>query len=211
MVQPGLASESRSFQRSTFPPGGSGFPERVGEIPSSLPDLPPRLPDILLRLAVSFARAPRVGGGGEIEDQQEKVGDALCPAGRGIRGGRALPGGEEGPLCARRTGRTSPYGGRCAQAALATMRKMSPTSLKVTLRNVRDAARFHRLEESFQQDFRIALACIAGHDFIEGIRAQIVDKDRNPRWRPATLEGVTAEIVGRHFKSVGGLELHFAD
>jgi len=98
-----------------------------------------------------------------------------------------------------------------AQAALATMRKMSPTSLKVTLRNVRDAARFHRLEESFQQDFRIALACIAGHDFIEGIRAQIVDKDRNPRWRPATLEGVTAEIVGRHFKSVGGLELHFAD
>jgi enoyl-CoA hydratase len=98
-----------------------------------------------------------------------------------------------------------------AHAALATMRKMSPTSLKVTLRNIRDAARFRRLEQSFQQDYRIALACIAGHDFIEGIRAQIVDKDRNPRWQPDTLEGVTPDIVDRHFKSVGELELRFAD
>lgn len=98
-----------------------------------------------------------------------------------------------------------------AHAALATMRKMSPTSLKVTLRNVRDAASFTRLEQSFQQDYRIALACIAGHDFIEGIRAQIVDKDRNPRWQPDTLQGVTRDIVDRHFKSVGDLELSFAD
>jgi enoyl-CoA hydratase len=97
------------------------------------------------------------------------------------------------------------------QAALAVMRKMSPTSLKVTLRNVRDAAHFKRLEESFQQDYRISLACLTGHDFTEGIRAQIVDKDRNPRWRPDTLEGVTADIVDRHFKSVGDLELSFAD
>jgi enoyl-CoA hydratase len=98
-----------------------------------------------------------------------------------------------------------------ARAAHATMAKMSPTSLKVTLRNVRAAASFKRLEESFQQDYRIALACIAGHDFIEGIRAQIVDKDRNPRWRPDRLEDVTSDIVDRHFRSVGELELKFAD
>ena len=98
-----------------------------------------------------------------------------------------------------------------ARAALASLQKMSPTSLKVTLRNVRDAAAFERVEASFQQDYRIALACIAGHDFIEGIRAQIVDKDRNPRWRPDTLEGVTPDIVDRHFKMVGDLELNFAD
>jgi enoyl-CoA hydratase/carnithine racemase len=97
-----------------------------------------------------------------------------------------------------------------ARATLAVMRKMSPTSLKVTLRNVRDAAHFKRLEESFQQDYRISLACLSGHDFTEGIRAQIVDKDRNPRWRPDTLEGVTADIVDRHFKTVGDLELNFA-
>jgi enoyl-CoA hydratase len=98
-----------------------------------------------------------------------------------------------------------------AQAAHATMAKMSPTSLKVTFRNVREASSFKRVEQSFQQDYRIALACIAGHDFIEGIRAQIIDKDRNPRWRPDRLEDVTPDIVDRHFKSVGELELTFAD
>jgi enoyl-CoA hydratase len=96
-----------------------------------------------------------------------------------------------------------------AQAALETMRKASPTSLKVTLRNIRSAAAFERVEQSFAQDYRIALACIAGHDFIEGIRAAVIDKDRNPRWRPETIEAVTAEIVARHFRSVGELELRF--
>jgi enoyl-CoA hydratase len=96
-----------------------------------------------------------------------------------------------------------------AQAALQAMRKASPTSLKITLRNLREAASFKRVEECFQQDYRIALACIAGHDFIEGIRTAIVDKDRKPAWRPDTLEAVTPEIVERHFKSVGELELKF--
>ncbi|MGO8922480.1 MAG: enoyl-CoA hydratase/isomerase family protein [Xanthobacteraceae bacterium] len=96
-----------------------------------------------------------------------------------------------------------------ARAALDVMRKASPTSLKVTLRNIRSAATFDRVEQSFAQDYRIALACIAGHDFIEGIRAAVIDKDRNPRWRPDTIEAVTSEIVDRHFRSVGELELTF--
>ncbi len=96
---------------------------------------------------------------------------------------------------------------RAARAAIATK---SPTSLKVTLRNIRTALSFAALEDSFRQDYRIALACMAGHDFIEGIRAAVVDKDRNPRWQPARLEDVTAAIVDRHFKSVGALELTFA-
>jgi enoyl-CoA hydratase len=79
------------------------------------------------------------------------------------------------------------------------------------LRNVRAAVSFKRMEQSFQQDFRIALAAIAGHDFIEGIRATIVDKDRNPKWRPHRLEEVTPDIVDRHFQPVGALELKFPD
>ncbi len=98
-----------------------------------------------------------------------------------------------------------------ARAALQTVAKASPTLLKVTLRNLRSAVSFKRLEESFQQDYRIALACIAGHDFIEGIRATIVDKDRNPAWRPNALEDVTPDIVERHFQPVGALELKFPD
>ncbi|HML07175.1 MAG TPA: enoyl-CoA hydratase/isomerase family protein [Xanthobacteraceae bacterium] len=98
-----------------------------------------------------------------------------------------------------------------ARAALATLGKMSPTSLKIALRNIRSAVSFSRVEQSFQQDYRVALACIAGHDFVEGIRATIVDKDRNPVWRPDKLESVTPEIVDRHFRSVGELELTFTD
>jgi len=75
-----------------------------------------------------------------------------------------------------------------AGAALADILTKSPTSLKVALRNVRSAVSFNSVEESFQQDYRIALACIAGHDFIEGIRATIVDKDRNPAWQPDRLK-----------------------
>jgi enoyl-CoA hydratase len=96
-----------------------------------------------------------------------------------------------------------------AQAALDVMRKASPTSLKVTLRNIRSVATFDRVEQSFAQDYRIALACIAGHDFIEGIRAAIIDKDRNPRWRPEKIEAVTQEIVDRHFRSLSEQELTF--
>jgi enoyl-CoA hydratase len=98
-----------------------------------------------------------------------------------------------------------------ARSALAVLEKVSPTSLKITLRNIRSAVSFKTVEESFQQDYRISLACIAEHDFIEGIRATIVDKDRNPVWRPAKLEGVTQDFVDRHFRSVGALELNFTD
>lgn len=100
-------------------------------------------------------------------------------------------------------------GEESAHAALDAMRKASPTSLKITLRNLRRAASFKRVEECFRQDYRVALACIAEHDFIEGIRAAIVDKDRKPAWRPDKLEAVTPEIVERHFKSLGELDLTF--
>ena len=98
-----------------------------------------------------------------------------------------------------------------ARAAAATLQKMSPTALKITLRNIRSALSFAEIEQSFQQDYRISLACIAEHDFIEGIRAAIVDKDRKPAWRPDSIERVTPEIVERHFQPLGSLELTFPD
>jgi enoyl-CoA hydratase/carnithine racemase len=98
-----------------------------------------------------------------------------------------------------------------AHAAAATLQKMSPTSLKITLRNIRAALSFTELEDSFRQDYRVSLACIAAHDFIEGIRAAIVDKDRKAVWRPDKLEDVTPDIVERHFRPLGALELTFSD
>lgn len=105
--------------------------------------------------------------------------------------------------------RLSAATGEAAHAALETLQRMSPTALKITLRNIRSALSFSKIEQSFQQDYRISLKCIAGHDFIEGIRSVIVDKDRNPAWRPDKLEDVTPDSVDEYFKTVGYLELKF--
>jgi enoyl-CoA hydratase len=99
--------------------------------------------------------------------------------------------------------------GEAARSALSILQTVSPTSLKITLRNIRSALSFSKVEQSFQQDYRLSVNCIAGHDFIEGIRAAIVDKDRKPVWRPDKLADVTPEIVDYHFRSVGALELSF--
>jgi enoyl-CoA hydratase len=98
-----------------------------------------------------------------------------------------------------------------AHATLAALQKMSPTALKITLRNIRSALSFDQVERSFEQDYRLSLACIAGHDFIEGIRAAIVDKDRKPVWHPGRLEDVSETIVDRHFATIGGRELKFGE
>ena len=98
-----------------------------------------------------------------------------------------------------------------AHATLAALQKMSPTALKITLRNIRSALSFDQVERSFEQDYRLSLACIAGHDFIEGIRAAIVDKDRKPVWHPDRLEDVSETIVDRHFATIGGRELKFGE
>jgi enoyl-CoA hydratase len=98
-----------------------------------------------------------------------------------------------------------------AHHALKAIRLKSPTSLKVTLRNIREAATFESPEECMRQDYRIALACLTGHDFIEGIRAAVIDKDRKPRWDPAAVADVTADVVDRHFQPRGELELALRD
>ena len=58
-----------------------------------------------------------------------------------------------------------------------------------------------------QTEFRIVSRVIHGHDFYEGVRAVIVDKDNAPRWQPATLAEVTRAEVDRHFASLGSQEL----
>jgi enoyl-CoA hydratase len=53
----------------------------------------------------------------------------------------------------------------------------------------------------------VGLRCLAGPDFREGIRAQVVDKDRNPQWQPATLPEVHKDDVERYFAPLGDREL----
>ena len=95
-----------------------------------------------------------------------------------------------------------------AEAAQAadTIESKSPTSVKVTLESLRRVAGLS-LEEALAQEYRVGLRFLAGPDFREGIRAQVVDKDRTPRWKPPTLAEVRPEQVERFFAPLGDREL----
>ena len=78
----------------------------------------------------------------------------------------------------------------------------SPIALSVTLEAVRRAAKMDTLEDVLTQDYRVSCASLHSHDLVEGIRAQLVDKDRNPKWSPASLGRVTAADVDAYFAPV---------
>jgi len=86
---------------------------------------------------------------------------------------------------------------------LETLYKMSPTSLKITLEGLRRGSSL-TIGEDLQMEFRLAQACCRSptSDFVEGVRAILVDKDRNPHWNPANLEDVTEEIVESFFEPI---------
>ncbi|MDQ0792301.1 enoyl-CoA hydratase/isomerase family protein [Streptomyces sp. B1I3] len=92
----------------------------------------------------------------------------------------------------------------------ATLVTKSPTALKVTLEAVRRARRLSSLEAALDQEFRVSCRAFTGHDLVEGVRAQIIDKDRNPRWMPAEPAEVSAADVARHFEPLGERELGLA-
>ena len=99
-------------------------------------------------------------------------------------------------------------GGEAADAA-DTIESKSPTAVKValaSLRRVRDLS----LEEALEQEYRVGLRFLAGPDFREGIRAQVVDKDREPHWQPARLAEVSRNDVESYFAPLGDRELQLS-
>jgi len=80
----------------------------------------------------------------------------------------------------------------------------SPTSLKVSFRQLREGRRLATFAEAMRMEYRIACGCWRGYDFFEGIRAVVIDKDNAPRWRPADLAGVRASDVEEYFAPVEG-------
>ncbi|AEB44249.1 enoyl-CoA hydratase/isomerase family protein [Micromonospora maris] len=89
-----------------------------------------------------------------------------------------------------------------ARAAAKTIATRSPTSLVVTLRSLRSAARLPDLPAALAQEYRLSAALLRLPDLAEGIRAQIIDKDRQPRWQPATLVDVPPELVDACFATI---------
>lgn len=75
----------------------------------------------------------------------------------------------------------------------------SPIALAVALESIRRAARLDSLEEVLRDEYRVSCASLRSHDFVEGIRAQLIDKDRQPKWSPASIAEVTAADVDAYF------------
>ncbi|MDQ2861523.1 MAG: enoyl-CoA hydratase/isomerase family protein [Pseudomonadota bacterium] len=86
-----------------------------------------------------------------------------------------------------------------ATAQLAILRTKSPLSLKTALRQIRAGAAITDFAQVMAMEMRIATRLVAGHDFTEGVRAVILDKDGAPRWNPATLGGVTPAMLDAVF------------
>ncbi|GAA1124130.1 enoyl-CoA hydratase/isomerase family protein [Citricoccus alkalitolerans] len=82
-----------------------------------------------------------------------------------------------------------------AAAAAEAILGKCPTSVKITLDHVRGAAQARSVQEVLEADYRLTYHLLRAHNFPEGIRALLVDKDRNPQWEPATLDQVTADEI----------------
>jgi enoyl-CoA hydratase len=100
-------------------------------------------------------------------------------------------------------------GSELARSTLKTLSEKSPRGMVVALKLLRLARRSSSLEECLVREYRAALQVFASDDFREGVRAAVIDKDRNPRWSPPRIEDVTAEMVAPYFAEIGVEELVF--
>lgn len=85
----------------------------------------------------------------------------------------------------------------CQESGKAIMQK-SPTSLKVTLSALRQGKTMS-FDDCMRQEYRLVTRFLLAHDFIEGIRAVIIDKDQQPRWTPSHLNDVSEKVVKEYF------------
>jgi len=100
-------------------------------------------------------------------------------------------------------------GSELAQATLRTLFEKSPRGMVVTLKLLRLARNSSSLEECLMREYRAALEVFRSDDFREGVRAAVIDKDRNPKWSPAKIEDVTPAMIAPYFAEIGADELVF--
>jgi enoyl-CoA hydratase len=100
-------------------------------------------------------------------------------------------------------------GSELALSTLKTLNEKSPRGMVVTLKLLRLARTSSSLEQCLTREYRAALQVFASDDFREGVRAAVIDKDRNPRWSPARIEDVTPEMLAPYFADIGADELVF--
>ena len=95
-----------------------------------------------------------------------------------------------------------------ARQTLEHLRGRSPSSLKITFEAYRRGAALE-FDEVMVMEYRLSQACVAGHDFPEGIRAVIIDKDNKPDWQPAALAEVSDAMLAAYFAPLAARDLRF--
>ncbi len=100
-------------------------------------------------------------------------------------------------------------GSELAQSTVKTLNEKSPRGMVVTLKLLRLARASASLEQCLVREYRAALEVFNSDDFREGVRAAVIDKDRNPHWSPARIADVTPEMVAPYFAEIGAGELVF--
>ncbi len=100
-------------------------------------------------------------------------------------------------------------GSEAALSTLKTLNEKSPRGMVVTLKLLRLARASSSLEQCLAREYRAALEVFASDDFREGVRAAVIDKDRNPRWSPSRIEDVTPAMLAPYFANIGADELVF--
>ena len=145
----------------------------------------------------------RIGGLGDIAALPHQVGPAPLAALRG-----AIDRCFAGETIEEILAALDAEGGDWASEAASTLRKRSPLALKVALRQLRRAGTLD-FDQAMVMEYRLARHFMTGHDFFEGVRAAVIDKDRNPAWRPATLAEVNDELVESYFAPADGPDLIF--
>ena len=93
-----------------------------------------------------------------------------------------------------------------AREALGIVRAKSPTATKLAFRQIRKGKTLS-FDDCMRMEFRMVNRVIAGHEFYEGVRATIIDKDQSPKWQPARLEDVSDADIDRYFAPLGEREL----
>ena len=99
-------------------------------------------------------------------------------------------------------------GGDWADKALLAMRSKSPISQKIAFRQIREGARLD-FDACMRMEFRLSQRVMAGHDFFEGVRAVVIDKDQAPVWQPDRLNAVSDADLDEYFAPLGTEELTF--
>ena len=100
-------------------------------------------------------------------------------------------------------------GSEFALATLKTLNEKSPRGMVVTLKLLRLARTASSLEECLVREYRAALEVFRSDDFREGVRAAVIDKDRNPTWSPSRIEDVTPDMLALYLAEIGADELKF--